>query len=192
MHNSPISSTYFKINPWICCWVYFRQLAPHVAPADFHVGEQRCRGRALPVPSPAPELPPSSSEPQRDQHGRKRPGGAGEGSRGWLRALPPAPPTQRSRPAPSAPAGALTPLLLRKHLLSFKVAPPPFRHGENKPEHHHSTLHAGRGKRYPKTRGPSIGRNPTVRRGTACAHCAPAFRPSPRNSETSRPAAHFP
>lgn len=50
---------------------------------------------------------------------------------------------------------------------------------------------AGR-KNYPKSRGPYIGRNPTGRRGTACAHCAPAFRPSPRNTRTSRPAARFP
>lgn len=150
-----------------------------------------CRARPVAAHPAAPSRSPGS-ELQRDKDGTKRPGGAGGNCRGWPRAQPPARPARRSRPAPSAPAGALTPILLRKHLLSFKVTPPPFRRGENKPAHHHSTLQAGRGKKYPKSRGPYVGKKKTTgRRGAACVHCAPAFLPSPGNTETSWPAAHL-
>lgn len=97
----------------------------------------------------------------------------GWGLRGWPRARPPARPARRGRPAPSAPEGALTPILLRKHLLSFKVTRPPFRHGDNKPQPHHSALQAGRGKSTPQKR-------PFPERNTAAGEALPArtLRPS--------------
>lgn len=182
----------------------FSRTCPPFSPGDFHVGRSRTAGvRSWPCPRGCRARPlccqPSSSEPQpcwlrtaAGQGCEKRPGEAGEGSRGWPRAQPPARPARRSRPAPSAPAGGLTPILLRKHLLGFKVTRPPFRHGENKarasPQHASGWL----GKKVPQKQREYTGRNPTGRRDTACAHCAPAFRPSRRSTETSWPAAQFP
>lgn len=45
--NYSISSTHFKINPRICCWVYFREFVLHLAPDDLHVD----RGRTAAVRS---------------------------------------------------------------------------------------------------------------------------------------------
>lgn len=84
---------------------------------------------------------PGSSTVQREKDVVNHPGGAGGGSPGWPRAQLPARPAWWDR---SAPAGALIPILLRKHLLSFKVMREPFRRGEKKPQRHHSALQTAR------------------------------------------------
>lgn len=147
---------------------------------------------------------PSVSEPQpwlrtaAGQGCEKRPGEAGESSRGWPRAQPPARPARQSRPAPSAPAGALTPILLRKHLLGFKVTRPPFRHGENKTRASPQHASGWQGKKYAKSRGntleetPRAGETlpartapqPSAPHGGAPRHRGPrrSFRETARNS----------
>lgn len=79
--------------------------------------------------------------------------GADEGSRNWPRAQPAARPARRSRPAPSAPAGALTPILLRKHLLGFKLLDCPSAMGKTNYSTTAARFRLAGGKSIPKAEG---------------------------------------
>lgn len=103
--------------------VHFGELVPHSAPMVSTC--PTCAPGRVPALPPRPWLGAAAG-----QGCEKTPRRGGEGSRGCPRAQPPVGPARRSRPAPSAPAGALTPIPLRKHLLSFKVTRPPFLRGE--------------------------------------------------------------